>query len=93
MGDRLNSNEDVYHYLREREMAGRLRNALTFCKQSLELTALSDRNLSGEQRLGFERCLTENYLLKHGLDYFGKRDLIYIDLFGAEDINNLKSSI
>ena len=34
-----------------------------------------------------ERCLTENYLLKHGMDYFGKRDLIYIDMMGQEDID------
>ena len=38
-----------------------------------------------------ERCLTQNYLLKYGMDYFGKRDLIYIDMQGDKDINRLYS--
>jgi hypothetical protein len=27
--------------------------------------------------------------VKHGYDYFGKRDLIYIDLFGKSDVRSL----
>lgn len=44
-----------------------------------------------EERMNFEKCLTENFLLKHGMDYFGKRDLIYIDLFGTDDVMKLRT--
>ena len=33
-----------------------------------------------------EKCLTENFIVKHGLNYFGKRDLIYIDMRGDQDV-------
>ena len=36
-----------------------------------------------------ERCLVDNYLLKRGMNYFGKRDLIYIDMQGDEDVGRL----
>lgn len=39
--------------------------------------------------MDMEKCLTQNYLLKYGLDYFGKRDLIYVDMQGDKDINRL----
>ena len=50
-----------------------------------------DVDLKYEERVNFEKCLTENYLLKHGMDYFGKRDLIYVDLYGTNDVRNLMS--
>lgn len=93
MVERISTEQDLKQYLVEREQAGRLRNAITFCKNTLELTAVNDRKLNAEQRVGFERCLTENYLLKHGMNYFGKRDLIYVDLYGTDDVRALKSSI
>ena len=74
-------------------MAQKLRDAISFCKGSLEITATTDHQLSGEQRVGFERCLTENYLVKHGMDYFGKRDLIYIDLYGTQDVRDMHTSV
>ena len=42
-------------------------------------------------RFTMEKCLTENFLMKFGIDYFGKKDLIYIDMRG-EDEANLHSS-
>lgn len=39
--------------------------------------------------MDMEKCLTQNYLLKYGLNYFGKRDLIYVDMQGDKDINRL----
>ena len=48
-----------------------------------------DLDLKYEERVNFEKCLTENYLMKRGMDYFGKRDLIYIDLYGKNDVRNL----
>lgn len=38
-------------------------------------------------RMNMEKCLVENYLLKHGMDYFGKRDFIYLDMMGTDDVN------
>jgi hypothetical protein len=51
-----------------------------------------DLDLKYEERVNFEKCLTENFLLKRGMDYFGKRDLIYIDLFGKNDVRNLMNT-
>jgi len=50
-----------------------------------------DVDLRYEERVNFEKCLTENYLMKRGMDYFGKRDLIYVDLLGTQDVKNLLS--
>ena len=47
---------------------------------------MSDRNMIADERMKMERCLTQNFLLKFGMDIFGKRDLLYIDMRGNEDI-------
>ena len=44
--------------------------------------------MNAAMRMTMEKCLVENYLMKHGNDYFGKRDFIYIDMLGTEDLNN-----
>ena len=75
----------------ERLLANRMRQAIGFCKQELEVDAMIDVDLKYEERVNFEKCLTENYLLKHGMDYFGKRDLIYVDLYGTNDVRSLVS--
>jgi len=41
---------------------------------------MSDLNMPAEDRMKMEQCLVKNYLIPKGLDYFGKRDLIYIDM-------------
>lgn len=80
-------------FIREREFSNRLRYAITHCKNSLEITSIHDRALKEDQKVNFEKCLTENYLVKYGYNYFGKRDLIYIDLYGSDDIKALNSSV
>ena len=76
----------------ERKLAQRLREAIGFCKQELEINAMIDLDLEYEERVNFEKCLTENYLVKKGMDYFGKRDLIYIDMYGTSDVKKLLST-
>ena len=93
MVEKITNQADFQVYVKEREAAMRLRNAISFCKGSLEINAVSDHNLKPEERLGMERCLTENYLLKYGNNYFGKRDLIYIDLYGSDDIRRMQESV
>ena len=66
-----------------------MRDAIGFCKQELEINARIDLDLKYEERVNFEKCLTENYLLKKGMDYFGKRDLIYLDMRGQDEIDQL----
>ena len=75
----------------ERKLVNRLREAIGFCKKELEINAKFDQDLKYEERVNFEKCLNENYLVKHGYDYFGKRDLIYIDLYGKNDVRSLTS--
>ena len=47
---------------------------------------MSDRHMTNERRMTMERCLTSNFLLKFGEDVFGKRDLLYVDMRGSEDV-------
>ena len=42
--------------------------------------------MTADRRMVMERCLTKNFLLKFGMDVFGKRDLLYIDMRGNEDV-------
>jgi hypothetical protein len=76
----------------ERKLASRLREAIGFCKQELQISAMIDLDLQYEERVNFEKCLTENYLMKRGMDYFGKRDLIYLDMYGTNDVRRLMST-
>ena len=46
-------------------------------------------DLKYEERVNMEKCLTENYLMKEGMNYFGERDLIYLDLVGSNDVRNV----
>ena len=48
--------------------------------------------MGAQERMTMERCLVHNYLLKRGMDYFGKRDLIYIDMQGDADVARLHSN-
>lgn len=74
-------------------MVSKLRDAMSFCKENLDLNFISDRLLKPEDKVSFEKCLTENYLLKYGANYFGKRDLIYLDLYGSADVRRLDQSV
>jgi hypothetical protein len=91
--ERIESQEDLLQFLAEREHVKRLRDAIGFCKDQLEITATADQQVPYEQRVGFEKCLTQNFLLKYGNNYFGKRDLIYLDLYGTRDVENLRASV
>ena len=91
MVEKIQNEKELQVFLEERNLASKLREALTFCKNTLDLKGvLHDANLKPEDRVNIEKCLTENYLLKKGMDYFGKRDLIYIDLYGSDDVKNLR---
>ena len=48
-----------------------------------------DGKMAADERMTMERCLTKNYLLSKGMDYFGKRDLIYIDMRGQDEIRKM----
>lgn len=92
MVEKIQSESDFRAFLQEREQVSRLRNAMSFCKNLLEISATADESLSAEERLNFEKCLTENFLVKYGHNYFGKRDLIYLDLYGTQDAQRLTSN-
>ena len=47
---------------------------------------MTDRHMGSDDRMKMERCLTQNFLLKFGMDVFGKRDLLYIDMRGDQDV-------
>ena len=86
------SRKDLEAVHEERILANRMREAIGFCKEELEINVKVDIQLTYEERVNFEKCLTKNYLLKNGMDYFGKRDLIFIDLLGKNDVKALTSS-
>jgi hypothetical protein len=92
MVEKITNAQELMTYIKERELTFKLRSAVSYCKNLLEITAVNDKNLKYEERVNFEKCLTENFLVKHGYDYFGKRDLIYVDLYGADDVVKLNSA-
>ena len=69
----------------EHDLIQRLRSAIQFCKAENSFNYMTDVKMPAEERLTMEHCLVKNYLLVHGMDYFGKRDLIYIDMQGDQD--------
>ena len=91
MVEKISTNADLDQYFSERTHVQKLRDAIGFCKDLLEINAVHDSRLGYEERVNFEKCLTENFLVKHGYDYFGKRDLIYLDLYGSNDVNKLRA--
>ena len=71
----------------ERGMATRFRQAVQYCKDTNGFsTIMSDRHMDAEKRMVMERCLTSNFLLRFGMDVFGKRDLLYVDMRGDQDV-------
>ena len=39
-----------------------------------------------DDRMTMEKCLVQNFLVAKGMDYFGKKDLIYIDMLSDKDV-------
>jgi hypothetical protein len=48
MAERISNDKDLMQFLREREFSARLRNAISDCKKSLEITVTHDRALNAE---------------------------------------------
>lgn len=48
-----------------------------------------DWEMPDDDRMKMEKCLIQQYLIPKGWDYFGKRDLIFLDMIGQEDIKNI----
>jgi hypothetical protein len=77
--------------MEERLLANRIRAAVQFCKDENGVLHMADSKMVAPERMIMERCLVQNYLLKFGMDYFGKRDLIYIDMQGDRDASRQDS--
>ena len=77
--------------MEERLLANRIRAAVQFCKDENNVLHMADSKMTAPERMGMEKCLVSNYLLKFGMDYFGKRDLIYLDMQGDRDASRLDS--
>jgi hypothetical protein len=75
--------------MEERLLANRIRSAVQFCKDENNVLHMADTKMTAPERMMMETCLVKNYLLKFGMDYFGKRDLIYIDMQGDRDASRL----
>ena len=67
----------------------RLRTAVQWCKEQTGMQEVFHaQRTTPMTRFAMEKCLTENFIQKHGLNYFGQRDLIYIDMRGDQDASN-----
>lgn len=62
------------------------------CKNALSIIVTNDRYVSEDGQKAFETCLIQNYLIKDP-NYFGKRNLIYLDMYGKDDVISLMSSM
>src|SRR5690242_8330863 len=63
----------------EFELMKKQRTAVKFCKDSLSIKTNEFPKLSNEDKQNIENCLTENFL-KEDPNFFGKRDVIFLDL-------------
>jgi hypothetical protein len=71
----------------ERKLATRFRQAVQYCKEINGYSnIMTDHHMGRDDRMKMERCLTQNFLLKYGMDVFGKRDLLFIDMRGNKDV-------
>ena len=74
----------------ERTLATRFRQAVQYCKDTNGFSnIMTDRHMGTDGRMKMEKCLTQNFLLKYGMDVFGKRDLLFIDMRGNQDISKM----
>lgn len=48
MVEKISNEKDFRDFLRERELTNRLRNAISHCKNSLEITSTHDRSLKAD---------------------------------------------
>ena len=80
---------DAEEYFREKQLTKKWRDAISHCKAKTDIQALWDSQVPEEKRMEFERCITKDYLLKYGLNYFGDRDFLYIDMFGQNDVDSI----
>merc|ERR1711885_35183 len=84
------SPEDMPQIQHEANIVHRIRSAVQFCKGELGMQAIMhDHEMGSEQRMEMEKCLISNYLIPRGMNYFGNRDLIYIDMQGDKDIGRM----
>ena len=78
---------DLQQIAHEQQLNRKWRDAIQHCKDKLDFSHVKqDYELDEDQRMQFEKCLTQDYLLKHGLNYFGERDFLYIDMIGSKDL-------
>ena len=69
--------------LTDHDLSKRLRMAIQYCKDKVGLTDVYHASrVTPENKFAMERCLTEDFLLKRGMNFFGKKDLIFIDMRG-----------
>lgn len=66
----------------EQDLISRWRQAVGSCKAKMGIPndRLNEMPFSYENSKRMERCLIENYLEPKGWDYFGKRDILYMDM-------------
>ena len=83
----LSMQERLQEIVKERTLATRFRQAVQYCKDTSGYSnMMTERHMGPDDRMKMERCLTQNFLLKFGMDVFGKRDLLYIDMRGDQDV-------
>ncbi len=63
----------------EYDLMSKQRSAVSFCKRVSGVNHNDMSKLSLEERDSIENCLRQNFLNKNP-EYFGKRDVIYLDL-------------
>jgi hypothetical protein len=71
--------EYVKKRIDEYKMTAKLRDAVTFCKKINNIYTNDLSKITNKEKDDVESCLKENFI-KENPDYFGKRDVIYIDL-------------
>lgn len=65
--------------LGEYQLMQKQRSAVGFCKRITGINTFDVSKITNEEKEAIESCLRDNFL-KNDPEYFGKRDVIYLDL-------------
>ena len=71
---------------KQRQDIMRIRGAVGFCKRKLGMNYVRQVDLSDKEKIIMEQCLVRNFLIPKGLNYFGDRQIIYLDMMDNDDV-------
>jgi len=83
----VNKTNEIYvnQRIKEYEVMKKQREAVSFCKKLTDVYTNDLSKITDDEKNKIEKCLKENYLTRDP-NYFGRRDVIFLDLHNYDSI-------